>query len=33
MPRIALRRAPNREGQSASMKGVIINETWYYLLI
>ena len=29
MSRIALRRAPNREGQSAAMKGVRINETWY----
>ncbi len=25
----ALRRAPNREGQSAAMKCVRINETWY----
>ncbi len=28
-PRIAPRRAPNREGQSAAMKWVRINEIWY----
>ncbi len=29
MPRIAPHHAPNREGQSATMKWVRINETWY----